>query len=199
VSGAGRWLAAGALAAAVIAAGCDDGGTDAPPSRVVGVKADDDAPDLEAFCDVYVKDGSEAKPLEMPPLEGEPADASAAWHWVNVWATWCQPCVEEMPMLVEWQRKLESDGASVKMTFLSIDDEAEKVAEFRKEHPGTPEGPRLADKDALEGWITGLGMDPGATIPLQVFADPEGRVRCVRSGAVNAPDYRTVEYLLDQP
>lgn len=29
---------------------------------------------------------------------------------LNVWATWCQPCVEEMPDLLRLQRELSKDG-----------------------------------------------------------------------------------------
>ncbi|MEO5668706.1 MAG: TlpA disulfide reductase family protein, partial [Bdellovibrionota bacterium] len=43
---------------------------------------------------------------------------------VNFWATWCPPCVEEFPALLELQRRLEG---KVDIVFVSVDDKWENV------------------------------------------------------------------------
>lgn len=49
---------------------------------------------------------------------------------VNFWATWCPPCVEEFPAMIELQRQLEGKG--VALIFVSIDEDWSKVEEFHK-------------------------------------------------------------------
>lgn len=195
----GRRRLAGLAAVSVVALACDDGGSSSgqKESRVVAVEAEESKPDLDAFCDLRAH-GADAKPFEWPSdLEGKPPTlADDRWRWLNVWATWCQPCVDEIPRLVEWEDRLAKNDAPVQLVFLSVDGSADDVAEYRKEHPEVPETLRLGDRDALKKWITGLGMDPGATIPLQIFFDPEGQVRCMRSGAVDPEDYATVRALV---
>jgi thiol-disulfide isomerase/thioredoxin len=52
---------------------------------------------------------------------------------LNLWATWCTPCVAEMPMLDRLQHQLESLGVVV--VALSIDSKGAKVVrEFYDEH-----------------------------------------------------------------
>ena len=80
-----------------------------------------------------------------------------------------------------------------------MDEEQEALDRFRRAHPTTPPSARLTDQTALEGWINGLGLDRGATLPIHVFIDPQGRVRCARSGAVTQNDYELVRHLVSEP
>lgn len=50
---------------------------------------------------------------------------------VNFWATWCPPCVEEFPAMIELQRQLEGQG--VRLIFISVDDDWRKVEKFSNE------------------------------------------------------------------
>ena len=49
---------------------------------------------------------------------------------VNFLATWCPPCVEEFPAMIELQRQLKSKG--VNLVFVSVDDTWENVDRFFK-------------------------------------------------------------------
>ena len=51
---------------------------------------------------------------------------------LNFWATWCAPCVEEMPSLVQMQRKLSQNG--VEVVAVSIDDDAQAYRKFLQDH-----------------------------------------------------------------
>ena len=51
---------------------------------------------------------------------------------LNFWATWCPPCVEEMPSLVQMQQKLGSNG--VEVVAVSIDDDEQAYRHFLKDH-----------------------------------------------------------------
>jgi cytochrome c biogenesis protein CcmG, thiol:disulfide interchange protein DsbE len=51
---------------------------------------------------------------------------------LNFWATWCPPCIEEMPSLVEMQRRLKSKGVTVLAVSVDVDEGAYK--QFVRDH-----------------------------------------------------------------
>ncbi len=51
---------------------------------------------------------------------------------LNFWATWCPPCVEEMPSLVEMQRRMKAKGVTVLAVSVDVDDSAYR--QFVKDH-----------------------------------------------------------------
>lgn len=167
-----------------------------PPSRFDAVAA---APkkdtDIAEMCETHAT-AAEAKVYTLPTLDGAPMARGAGWTWVNLWATWCEPCVEEMPMLVEWQARLAKEGIDVALQFLSVDAKAEDVTRWRQSHPKAPPSMRFANLPELGPWLTTIGLDASAVIPVHLFLDPENKVRCVRMGSVSEPEYGAVKKLL---
>jgi cytochrome c biogenesis protein CcmG, thiol:disulfide interchange protein DsbE len=51
---------------------------------------------------------------------------------LNFWATWCPPCLEEMPSLVEMQRRMKANGITVLAVSVDVDESAYK--QFLKDH-----------------------------------------------------------------
>ncbi|MGB8066057.1 MAG: TlpA disulfide reductase family protein [Candidatus Sulfotelmatobacter sp.] len=51
---------------------------------------------------------------------------------LNFWATWCPPCVEEMPSLVEMQRRMKAKGVTVVAVSVDVDQNA--YHQFLKDH-----------------------------------------------------------------
>jgi cytochrome c biogenesis protein CcmG, thiol:disulfide interchange protein DsbE len=51
---------------------------------------------------------------------------------LNFWATWCPPCIEEMPSLVTMQQRMKDRGITV--LAVSIDDDNDAYHRFLKEH-----------------------------------------------------------------
>lgn len=98
---------------------------------------------------------------------------------VNMWATWCAPCVVEFPILVETGR--EYADRNVALRFLSIDDpEMEpRVRTFLDEH-GVMETSYLwtGERDFLsEAAPQAVGV-----IPVTLLYDGEGELRYVNRG-----------------
>ena len=188
-----------ALGIGLVLAGCDDkpdGKAGAPPSRTDGAKvAGHQVASTDAFCDQHTTD--ETGPVfAWPELAAGSAAPPAArgWRWVNVWATWCKPCVEEMPRLQKWRDQLAAHGTQVDLAFLSIDESDAEVAAFRAAHPDAPASLRIATKDKGTAWLKGLGLD-SAAIPIHVFVGPTGHVRCARAGSVREQDRDVVTKL----
>lgn len=184
-----------ALALAPVTQGCDDGAaTVAPQSRVVAVNADPEDDPADTFCDVQPEDHPA---LTLPALaEGETAPRPGRRRWLNVWATWCRPCVEEMPLLEEWRGRLAEDGVDMELVFLSADADAETVSSFQQEHPGIPETLRIGDPSTLPEWAPSVGLDRGATLPIHVLTDGQGRVSCARTGSLSEEHYAAVRSIL---
>lgn len=137
----------------------------------------------EAFCDHWTP-ADQAQPFPWPPLDAGVPPQTSSWKWVNVWATWCAPCIEEMPRLAQWQKDLAKQGAPFDLVLVSVDEQAALVSRFLESHPDFPPSLRMTDPAALQLWMGGLGLDAGAAIPIHAFVDPEGRLRCVRTGSL---------------
>ena len=88
---------------------------------------------------------------------------------VEVWATWCEPCVDAIPHF----NALQKEAADLPVTFVSITDEPEgTVTAFLKRHPihGVV---GLTQENVLAGaW----GVE---SIPTTVLLDAQGRVAAV--------------------
>jgi len=194
---------------AALLAGCpDEKPAGPPPSRFDAVTAKP-AARPNRFCEkTWPAEGDGARmwrPPELRTLEGAPAPAPAptptpkkGWRWVNAWATWCVPCVEEMGLLARWREGFRQDGVEVTFELLSVDSpeaEPELKKWLTRGLPGAVSW--VKSPDDFPRWLeTSLGLDPDSAIPIHVLVDPAGRLRCARVGAVHAQDYGAVRALL---
>ncbi len=120
-------------------------------------------------------------PVAKPATTAAPADIELRvvklpqWHAaldalkgkvvvVDVWATFCGPCVKKFPHFVELHEKYAKDGlACVSLTVDSIDDQG-KALEFLKKRKAT--FPNYLIDETTEEWQTklGIGNPPQALI-----------------------------------
>lgn len=181
-----------------LAAACSDKQPAPSTGRVDGAKTvtRKGNTNTKAFCDVHAEAGAGAQ-LVWPELDQTPPTSTGeTWRWINVWATWCQPCIEEMPRIAQWRDKLATPTRPLEVTFVSIDESDATVAEFRKSNPATPSTLRLAKPEQSAVWLGQLGLAGEPPIPIHVFVDPKNRIRCVRAAAVRDTDFAAVQKLL---
>lgn len=194
-----RLSALNIIALALALGGCDkqDAPSGEPPSRTNAAKTAKKAVSTEAFCDVHFA-GDQGPLMQVPEVAQKEAIVPAAggWHWFNVWATWCKPCVEEMPRLVKWRDKLRAAGTKLETSFISVDESDAAIAAFKKDHASAPASARLVDLKGQEAWFKQLGLDGNPPIPIHVFVAPSGHIRCARAGSVREQDYAAIEALL---
>lgn len=179
---------------------CDKKPTGEPlPSRAnISKVTTTNAASPASFCDKYFA-GDTGPALELPPLvDGTLPASTGRWRWINVWATWCKPCVEEMPRLARWHAKLTGAGRPFDLAFISVDEDPADLAAHRKDHPDAPPSPRLADPTKQTVWYQHVGLDAAAPIPIHVFVTPSGHVRCARAAGVRETDYAAIEKLLGE-
>jgi peroxiredoxin len=73
--------------------------------------------------------------FDLPDLQGETvrlSDHRGEVLLINFWASWCAPCVEEMPSLERLHRALEPKG--LRIVAVSVDDDRAVIERFREEH-----------------------------------------------------------------
>ncbi|MFH1465331.1 MAG: hypothetical protein ABIO70_13170 [Pseudomonadota bacterium] len=180
---------------ALVLCACPSDPVAVPPRGRVEVAAVDRRELLDAFCEVRPP-VDEAPWLSFPPLDSSAPVRGAGWTWVSLWATWCGPCLEELPLLRSWQAELSTPAHPLNLVFLSVDADAAVLARARAASSRLPAGPRLLDPAGVETWLASMGLDAGASIPIHLLVDPQGKVRCIRVGAVSAPDRAAVAALL---
>ncbi len=122
------------------------------------------------------------------------ADYRGQYVVLNVWATWCPPCVAEMPSLNKLAKL--RGGENLEVVTISVDRKAEEAAAYFAEHK----------LDALTPWHDGsyalAGKLRAQGVPITVIYDPNGREIARVSGEANwASDeaLALIDHLLDRP
>lgn len=113
------------------------------------------------------------------------------WVWVNLWAAWCKPCKEEMPRLLDWQKKLSAGGVLLELAFVSLDDDERQLHRFLEAQPegGVRASYWLPDGDVRGGWLSALGVKQPVDLPVHALFAPGGQMSCMIQGAVEERDF----------
>lgn len=84
---------------------------------------------------------------------------------VNFWATWCKPCVEELPHFDELQKHYSNKAVKVILVSLDFKEQAEKkLASFISKRNVTSEVMLMDDADA-NTWINAINKEWSGAIP----------------------------------
>jgi thiol-disulfide isomerase/thioredoxin len=177
-------------------------------SAAVQPKATSTGPvnDKSGFCELtFPAAGSKARPLVWPAMRPLPGESAAVappvkrgnWIWVNLWATWCEPCLAEMSLLGRWTKGLRAGGNDLDLELLTIDAPENATTLQGRIEAGLPGTVRwVRDEPAFGAFLDGLGVDRTAAIPIHALVDPGGQVRCVRVGAISALDFAAVKGII---
>ena len=107
---------------------------------------------------------------------------------IDFWATWCIPCLEQMPTLIGWHQTYKKDGLEI----LGITRYYGEQQGFPVDNPGEIEflkkfktGKNLPYDFVVGKDITNQSNYGATSIPTTVLIDRKGVVRYIESGSKN--------------
>jgi thiol-disulfide isomerase/thioredoxin len=132
--------------------------------------------------------GDPAPPIALPDLDGR-MRALNEWRGrpllLNFWASWCTPCIEEMPLLDAFAG--EEGDRGVQLLGIALDEPA-PVRDFLARVP--VRYPTLIEAAGSTDSSVRLG-NTRAVLPFSVLIDADGRVQRLRVGSFkDAADLR---------
>jgi peroxiredoxin len=138
-------------------------------------------------------------PIDVAGVAALARNDTQRWRLINVWATWCEPCVKEFPGLVLLSRRF--DSRAFEMITVSLDDPKEPAVVQRfldRQHAIVPAPTKAAL--AAEGrrtnnyYFTGTNTDafgqaldaawPGP-LPYTILVAPGGKIVYRHSGGLD--------------
>ena len=136
----------------------------------------------EATQPSVVQQTVEIPQLQVPTVDGKTYDLAShrgQWVVVNFWATWCAPCLQEMPEL----SALHAMRSNVEVVGLAYEDiELDEMQAFLKEHPVAYPIAIIDTFSPPKDFATPRGL------PMTYLIAPDGKVARQFLGPVNAQE-----------
>jgi thiol-disulfide isomerase/thioredoxin len=139
--------------------------------RLLGAVLSARAPHAPAGL-VVAKPGQQIPDLALTDLQGRPVSLAATYRGrpllINLWASWCAPCVTEMPELQALSREQGPNGTQV--VGIALDDPAAVNAFLRRikvTYPILIDTPGASDAGVRLGNAAGV-------LPYSVLVSPDG-------------------------
>jgi thiol-disulfide isomerase/thioredoxin len=121
------------------------------------------------------------QPVSFSSFKGKPI-------FLNFWATWCPPCVREMPSIDSLARDSRLAGKSIQFLCISTDESSDQVRQFLKDKNFGMTFLRVKD-----GKIPPVYYSEG--IPVTFLIDSSGRIAASQVGASDWHEPDVVKFL----
>jgi thiol-disulfide isomerase/thioredoxin len=172
-TGGPRPIALGLLLVSAWLAGCDAGPSTTEPALTTAPAATTTPRSVESPFTGYL-----APAFTIPDLAGQPiALASLRGHpvWINLWATWCEPCRVEMPAMQALYEQYKGRG----LVILGVNEREDRAAVEAYVRAGGYRWQFLLDGDGAVARRYQM-----AGLPSHVFVDAAGAIRRLDIGGL---------------
>ena len=156
-----------------------------------GTRSQDTATPVEGLPPSQLKVPMELPGIRLPGTDGA---VHRLTDWkdrplvVNFWATWCEPCRREIPLLKALRRERAVDRLEIVGIAVDYPDDVQKYARAH----GIDYPVLLGEQGGLAA-ASAFGMD--MVLPFSVFTDREGRVVTLKVGELHQDE---AELILDR-
>ena len=119
---------------------------------------------------------------------------------VTFWATWCEPCRDEYPMIVELEKQYAPRGLAVFGVNMDDDAEINLVRHFLARHQ--PRFPNYRQKSGIDvdAFYRGVNPEWTGTMPETVFYGRDGRIVKHFIGVHSRAEFeQTIQLILSDP
>lgn len=123
-----------------------------------------------------------AFPFELARIDGAPVrleNFRGRWVLVNFWASWCEPCRDEMPSMREFARSFSGDR--LRLLAISLDESDQEMRKFLIDEGIMPEDFVVAHD--VDGEVS--ARYGSRLLPETWIVDPEGHVIARVQGAID--------------
>lgn len=128
---------------------------------------------------IGISEGDAAPDFTLKTLDGKAvslSDYQGKKVFLNFWATWCKPCIDEMPDLETLQNKRGEEVAVVAVNFTSSEKSTDAVKNFAEKHQIT--FPILIDEKGMNARYEIL------TYPTTFLINESGIIKEIKLGSM---------------
>ena len=111
------------------------------------------------------------------------------WLMLNLWATWCAPCVAELPTLERFAYAKHFPNLAVAAVSLDVDKTGEEINAFLAQRNIGPFAAYRDTTHAMETALRSIGL------PMTYLIDPMGKIVATYRGSANWADPAVVQDL----
>jgi len=108
---------------------------------------------------------------------------------VNIWATWCQPCIEEFPHLVELYRKYSDQGLQLVLVSADGEEDRGRVIDFLSEQ-GVDFATYIKSEPDNE-FVMALGQEWTGALPATFIYNSKGELKRFWMGDASFEEFET--------
>ena len=131
---------------------------------------------------------AEVKKIDLKGLERLLSDNSQEYHVINFWATWCAPCIEELPYFQKIQKEYKKK--KVKFSFISMDFNPNVVSPFlTKKRYNDFDVYLMTDLD-YNKWINLVDQEWEGEIPATLFISNRDQKRFFKADSYDEKNLR---------
>lgn len=177
---------------------------DRPKSGYIGASGTDILPAMRVKLEA-LRAGATPDQLPNQIMLGSPDVLPAnTIHVVNLWATWCNPCLDELPDFKALFARRSDWGTQVRFVPIQVKDSSAPNMAYRDRQRDMPRAPfMLADRGMNDPLVSALTADQQnklfeGNLPVTLILDCNRRVRWAQFEQLSSVDFSELEAYVDR-